>query len=360
MKLSIEHNKALDLLFATYKYYRYCSNNDAPILSSSSNPEDIAEIIIPSKQIKNWMKSVDSEISPFLKSDLLLLYGKIPSFANFFDTYLEIIYTNNITEPEDFISFVRNMPNDELIKTVYKYSEVAVDFASDNKTIFDTISKAYSEEVANIFVQIKKYPSEYKAKVLNLFEKFYEAFVKPNEAYTSTFIEEKLQRHNNQIKADPIAFLNIIGIGDYSKAVKGSSKVKIFISYYFDHGIFYTDINRSLLIMYGFFMEERFNQQLMQDKYKNLFKALSDAKRLEIVRLTSKRPWYNKELADYFDLTSATLSYHINLLLDLGILNFEPSDYNRYYYTTNKETLKAFFEYALEDLTSSSEDGSNF
>ena len=108
-----------------------------------------------------------------------------------------------------------------------------------------------------------------------------------------------------------------------------------------------------LMIMYGFYMEERFNQQMMQNKYKTLFKALSDEKRLEIIRLTSKRPWYNKELADYFDLTTATLSYHLNLLLDMGILNFEPSDYNRYYYTTNKETLKSFFEYALEDLTAS-------
>ena len=52
--------------------------------------------------------------------------------------------------------------------------------------------------------------------------------------------------------------------------------------------------------------------------------------------MASKRPWYNKELADYFNLTPATLSYHLNLLLDLEILNFEPSIINnRYYYTRN-------------------------
>lgn len=359
MNLVVEYNRALELLFATYKYYRNCSINDSSNISNENDPRTLADIIIPSKQIKDWMKSVDSEISPFLKGDLLLLYGKIPSFANFFDTYLEIIYVHNITEPEDFINFIRSMPNDELIRSVYKYSEVDVDFDADNKTIFDIISKVYNEDIANIFIQIKKYPAEYKAKVLNLFQNFYTDFVKPNEGYVSTFIGEKLHRHNNQIKADPISFLNIIGIGDYSEAVNNAINKRIFISYYFDHGIFYTNINNDLLIMYGFFMEERFKEQLMQAKYKDLFKALSDATRLEIIRLTSKRPWYNRELADYFGLTSATLSYHINLLLDLGILNFEPSDYNRYYYTTNKETLKAFFEYALEDLTYTPESDSN-
>lgn len=351
MNLVIEYNKALDFLFATYKYYRNCSIDDALNNTNNDNATKLADIIIPSKQIKNWIKSVDSEISPFLKNDLLLLYGKIPSFANFFDTYLEIIYVHNITEPEDLINLIRSMPNDELIRTVYKYSEIDIDFDADNKTIFDKIAAIHNEDIASIFIQIKKYPSEYKEKVLNLFQRFYTDFVKPNEGYVSAFIKEKLHRHNNQIKANPISFLNIIGIGDYSEAVNQAENKRIYISYYFDHGIFYTNINSDLLIMYGFFMEERFNEQLMQTKYKDLFKALSDATRLEIIRLTSKRPWYNRELADYFSLTTATLSYHINLLLDLGILNFEPSDYNRYYYTTNKETLKAFLEYALEDLT---------
>nr|WP_246566016.1 ArsR family transcriptional regulator [Tissierella simiarum] len=89
---------------------------------------------------------------------------------------------------------------------------------------------------------------------------------------------------------------------------------------------------------------------MIQNRYKALFKALSDDKRIEIIKITSKRPWYNKELADYFNLTTATLSYHLNLLLDLGILNFEPSINNRYYYTTNKENLKKLFDIALKDL----------
>lgn len=354
MNLSIEYNRALDFLFAAYKYYRYITADVYTKESSNGMASrDLNDVIIPSNQIKNWMKYTDNEISPFLKSDLLLLLGKVPSFANFFDTYLEIIYINNITEPESLIRYIREMPEEALVETVYKYSEMDISFDSDYKIIFDKVCKAHNEEIANIFVHIKKYPSEYKAKVVNLFESFYNHFVKADEAYVYSFIEEKLQHHNQIIKSDPLTFLNIIGIGDYSKAVEKSKNVNIYISYYFDFGIFYTELMQSLLIMYGFSMEERFNQQIMQNKYKNLFKSLSDEKRLEIIRLTSKRPWYNKELADYFDLTSATLSYHLNLLLDLGIINFEPSDYNRYYYTTNKDTLKELFDYAYKDLTDS-------
>jgi len=69
-----------------------------------------------------------------------------------------------------------------------------------------------------------------------------------------------------------------------------------------------------------------------------------------LINLTSVRPYYNKELADHFGLTTATLSYHINLLLDIGILNFEPRPNNRFYYTTNKETLRTIFNMSLEML----------
>jgi DNA-binding transcriptional ArsR family regulator len=350
MDLIIEYNKALELLFATYKYFRYATRKDEKEVSTDLASGDITEIILPSKQILGWMKHIDVEISPFLKNDLLLLYEKVPSF---FDTYFDIIIENNLTSPLELIAYVKDMPNRQLIEIVFRNCDVEISYDDDNKHIFDALCKSHNEEIANIFIQIKKYPAEYKAKAINLFEQFYTCFVKPNEAYVTNFIEEKLAKHNLQLTADPVGFLNIIGIGDYSKAVKASPKTRIFISYYFDHGIFYGNLDTTLMIMYGFYMEERFNQQMMQDKYKNFFKALSDEKRLEIIRLTSKRPWYNKELADYFDLTTATLSYHLNLLLDIGILNFEPSDYKRYYYTTNKETLKAFFEYALEDLTSS-------
>lgn len=98
-------------------------------------------------------------------------------------------------------------------------------------------------------------------------------------------------------------------------------------------------------------IKDRFNTAKETDTYKALFKALSDDKRIEILKITAKRPWYNKELASYFNLTTATLSYHLNLLLDIGVLNFEPSIVNnRYYYTANKQRLKQIFDIALQDL----------
>ncbi|HCJ56765.1 ArsR family transcriptional regulator [Lutispora sp.] len=350
MKLLIEYNKAIDFLNAIMKYCSYCLEDDVRNKSNNAHFDNFIDFS-PSMQIKNWLKFVDSEISPFLKSDLLLLTYKVLGFG---DTFAEIILSNNIAEPEALINTVSEMSDDSLIKTLYKYyNNVGISFEEDCKTLVDSLSKLYDEETANIYIQIRRFPSEYKSKIVNLFDKFYKAFVKPYEEYVSSFMNEKIELHNKKIKSDPIGFLNIIGIGDYSKAIKDTSSIRIFISYYIDLGFFYTNINNTFFILYGFYMEERFNQQIMQDKYKNLFKALSDEKRLEIIRLTSKRPWYNKELADYFGLTTATLSYHLNLLLDLGILNFDPSDSNRYYYTTNKENLKALLEYSLDDLTAS-------
>ena len=219
MNLVIEYNRAVELLFSTYKYFRYATRKDSKEVSNDLASGDITEIIIPSKQILNWMKNIDIDISPFLKNDLLLLYEKTPIF---FDTYFEIIIENNITEASALIEFIRNMPEEQLIRIVYNNSDADIAYDSDHKAIFDTICKVYDEDIANIFVQIKKFPAEYKSKVINLFEQFYCNFVKPNEAYVTTFIEEKVKKHNLQLASDPVAFLNIIGIGDYTNAIKES------------------------------------------------------------------------------------------------------------------------------------------
>lgn len=74
--------------------------------------------------------------------------------------------------------------------------------------------------------------------------------------------------------------------------------------------------------------------------YEEIFKALADKKRLEILRtLNKKGSTCVCKLVDEFDLSQSKLSYHLKLLLDNNlIVKISQGKWN--YYDINKETLK--------------------
>ncbi|GAA0090941.1 arsenical resistance operon transcriptional regulator ArsR [Paraclostridium bifermentans] len=74
--------------------------------------------------------------------------------------------------------------------------------------------------------------------------------------------------------------------------------------------------------------------------YEEIFKALADKKRLEILRtLNKKGSTCVCKLVDEFELSQSKLSYHLKLLLDNNlIVKISQGKWN--YYDINKETLK--------------------
>ena len=55
----------------------------------------------------------------------------------------------------------------------------------------------------------------------------------------------------------------------------------------------------------------------------DVFKALSDPTRREILRLLRKRPMQAGEISDAFDTTKGTLSHHFNILKQAGLVRCE-------------------------------------
>jgi ArsR family transcriptional regulator, arsenate/arsenite/antimonite-responsive transcriptional repressor len=55
----------------------------------------------------------------------------------------------------------------------------------------------------------------------------------------------------------------------------------------------------------------------------NVFKALSDPTRRQILRMLRKRPMPAGELAEAFDMTKGTLSHHFNILKQAALVRCE-------------------------------------
>ncbi len=73
--------------------------------------------------------------------------------------------------------------------------------------------------------------------------------------------------------------------------------------------------------------------------YAKQFKALSDPIRREILILLKERSLTAGEIASHFDITSATVSYHLNILKKAGLVH-ETKYKNYIYYELNISVIE--------------------
>ena len=69
------------------------------------------------------------------------------------------------------------------------------------------------------------------------------------------------------------------------------------------------------------------------------FKALSDPVRREILELLKKGPLSAGEIGEHFDMTGATISYHLKVLKNADLI-FERREKNFIYYQLNASVLE--------------------
>ena len=344
----IEYNNAVEFVCAILKY---TNNTTRQVHWNTPDLEkDVAKGIVdfsPNEKVKEWLKYVDDNISPFLRNDVIFVASEIYRLP---DICFHLILMEDIKEPLELIEALKSLDLSIMIKIAYKFYDLKAPL-DEEEILRASLIENYSNEIATSFLHFKNHTQEYKDRLIEVLHIFYRDFYQSLEETVYNYMKERLVFCNDLFKKDPIYFINTVGIGDYSKAIEMHNSIILYMSFFIDVGFIYFAYEDTLVMYCGQTVEHRFETKKARDTYKSLFKALSDEKRIEILKMTAKRPWYNKELADYFNLTTATLSYHLNLLLELGILSFEPSIINnRYYYTTNKENLKKIFNDALQDL----------
>ena len=74
------------------------------------------------------------------------------------------------------------------------------------------------------------------------------------------------------------------------------------------------------------------------------FKALSDPVRREILELLKKGRMSAGEIASHFDMSQATVSYHLSLLKDEGLIS-EEKDKNFIFYQINASVFEEMLCY---------------
>ena len=78
-------------------------------------------------------------------------------------------------------------------------------------------------------------------------------------------------------------------------------------------------------------------------------KALSDGSKLGIIASLKVSPKYNLEIAQHLGLTAATMSHHMSVLLNCGLVGVEKRE-GKVYYHIEKENLQELINELKETL----------
>lgn len=86
-----------------------------------------------------------------------------------------------------------------------------------------------------------------------------------------------------------------------------------------------------------------------ENRVTQVLKLLSDKSKFEILSYIRDQEAYGSELAKHLNLTTATVSHHMNALLLAGLVEVKRED-KRVYYKANKEALEEVFDYCRRIL----------
>ncbi|MBI9109165.1 MAG: helix-turn-helix transcriptional regulator [Spirochaetales bacterium] len=336
--MKLINNEAVDLIFAMY---RFANRNKQP----ENNYQGIPELSL-------WCDEYEKKLSPFLLNDISLMIEKmiLPT------VYLFILFkrTPGIETGEDFLNTLEKITPDEFLdylKTELigeKEKELTIELLND-VLVNDGLHPGYDHaEEAELLYGFLKDPENFLNRLHKTYSDFYRLVYKPGRSSLIKLASDKLRWHQRRLALGVEEYLEQLGLHSFISSLSENEEPTLFFSLFLDNDISSFWSTKTVVIGAG--TDQRIINRSARDKADIFFSCFGDSKRLEILRLTSQRPWYSTELANHFEVKPATLSYHINILVDAELLHIVKGESRRFYYTLNKKSIEEYLGFVAKDL----------
>lgn len=297
------------------------------------------------KHLHDFIKRYDQTLSKESQS-LLRIIEKFP--FNGLGLFEYVLAINELGDINIFIDKFAKYENHQIVSV---FTDKLIDQ--------ETYQKLLSHEIGLSFIE-KKYPwlytdsvheldflifetAQFKAQLINLLQELNQMndFHQEIENHRIDYLEttEKIKQQLKTTK--PL---------DVAQAIMGKKfgrvfnyPLYIFCPSYFcsPHRIRIHNENR-MIIIYDIF-NDYFTLNQKGEEISNTLKVISDRTRLEILRRLSSGPTYGKLLANSLDLTTATISHHLEQLKSVGLVNEEKKK-NTKYFSLNKKQFEKILQ----------------
>lgn len=197
-------------------------------------------------------------------------------------------------------------------------------------------------------LEILKYPADARQRLVHLLERYAQVFA-PYVEELETFDRAEAQKSREACLANPEDFItNYLKIS--AKILEPAKRIDLIPNAFSEILTYVLQPEKDhFVLIYGTFISKKRSREKRSEEVKLFFKVLSEEKRVEIIKSLAVKPAIGSELAKQVGLTGATASYHLTMLLGIGLVEYERVG-QKLHYTLNKELLKDLFDKAYQDL----------
>ncbi|MFO7968894.1 MAG: ArsR/SmtB family transcription factor [Bacillota bacterium] len=316
------------------------------------------DYLLFSNEIKHDLEPYKNEILKFYSKDLY-------SDFEFVDFLTRAYPVMGYEDEQDYLSFISELPEEEfnkkIIHTILTYDDEDDESSEDNDNITyntgDTIKiindlKIDSNYKWNLLMMIqnpKNYFNEYRHFLNQLTNLFNQSYNKHQEKIKKVGDELVKKLKDNPNKSFKELTYNSI---DYDFIEE--EPCIIFVSAIFPYTLRLISDKNQCKFIWGMYMEESFSlmNKLYEDRLAQrvkIFKAFGDKTRYETIKLIASGVSSVKEIAKELDVSSATISYHINEFLTSGIISLNKKN-RKSGYKIDYERLNEVIIALKEDL----------
>ncbi|MGD1815952.1 MAG: ArsR/SmtB family transcription factor [Pleomorphochaeta sp.] len=304
------------------------------------------------KEIEQWYSEYEKKVSPFLLNDIALLSERTIMITFYF--LIKIHKNPEIQTTNDFLNYLDSLNAEDLkndiISDIFRGIKTELSVENIYNLIVDEgLHPDHNHmEEAEFIYSVLQDPENFLARLKITYSQFYNQIFKESKKTYEDLIKKKLEWHNQRFADDAKSYLYTLGLKSIIGALKDLESISYYFSFFADNDVSASWDSRLIIIGAG--TDSRIIQQSAKSKSNLFFSCLGDPKRLEIMRLTSQRTWYSTELANYFNLKPATLSYHINKLVEADLLTISQGENKRFYYSLNKDSIEEYLKFVSQDL----------
>ncbi len=325
----------------------------------------------------DFIKQAQKRLAPF-KEELEVFYAdEFMSDYDFFSVLSKVISIQGHDDLEAYTHSVLKQST-ETLKNLFVTSLILADREEDASEIQEAKKKA-DHLCANhtmLLQFMKDLPTEasYKWHLMMLLDDLHEAVRRYNEImkkvhsiydefYTQheKAINDVAMRVASKVNEEGIQGLNQLTQNLINPTLLSNQENTMLVSFVFPYAFMLRTDVKSDYLVWGFKMEEGFKKisseyQSELEKRTQVFKNLGDVTRYEVLKLIASGVSSTKEIAGRLNVSSATISYHINAFLTSRVITLSASKQRKY--DVDVELLKSVFEACLMDLNTNNEKGS--
>ena len=235
------------------------------------------------------------------------------------DDYAPSDWNGDITNYNELFSFIEEMPipSDEKFELCRLYNN----FDSYKNLLADIL-----EDAGRLFMQ--KYDV-----VKHYIGWFLSAIAEPLSSGGAKFVEENYD-FSISPSVDVLYLQPSIVMCNTTKYLMSYTDEKVYDFFYI--GVLFEPL------------KEITDSSTLEDKLCRNLRTVGDLRKFEILRLLADGEKYGQQLASLLDLSTATISHHMALLMECGFVEIKRES-NRIYYCLNRKKLRDF----IDELSSS-------